>query len=76
MKLSVSMHDDDLAFLDDYAKRHNIASRSGALRQAVRALRDVDLQDAYVGAWEEWRKSDDSRLWDEALADGFGEGGS
>lgn len=69
MKLSVSMSDDDLAFLDDYAERHEIASRSAVLQQALRALRAIDLEDAYLSAFEEWARSDDAELWDSATGD-------
>lgn len=29
----------------------------------------TSLEDAYAAAFEEWETTDDSRLWDEAVAD-------
>ena len=39
MKLSVSLPDVDIEFLDAYANQHAISTRSGALQRAIAALR-------------------------------------
>ena len=39
MKLSVSLPEDDVAFLDEYTTSHGVPSRSAALQQAVALLR-------------------------------------
>ena len=39
MKVSVSLPDDDVKFLDQYAKQEGYASRSAVLHRAVRLLR-------------------------------------
>jgi hypothetical protein len=72
MKVSVSLPEDDVKFLDFYAKARGIASRSAALHQAVGLLRATQLGDAYEEAWESWASSDDAEVWDTAAADGLG----
>ena len=47
MKVSVSLPDDDVEFLDAYAETNGIASRSAVLHKAVRLLRASELGDAY-----------------------------
>ena len=69
MKVSVSLPDDDVAFLDAYAEREGIQSRSAALHKAVRLLRSSELGEAYQDAWATWDASDDSALWDRTSGD-------
>jgi Arc/MetJ-type ribon-helix-helix transcriptional regulator len=71
MKLSVSLPDDDVEFLDEYADAKGIASRSAAVHRAVRLLRATELGPAYEDAWTQWENSDDSELWDAATSDGL-----
>ena len=70
MKVSVSLPDDDVEFLDGYAHRQGFDSRSAVLHKAVRLLRASELGAAYEEAWAEWERSDDAVLWDSAVADG------
>lgn len=69
MKVSVSLSDDDIEYLDDYAERTGAGSRSAALQIAVRLLRASELGDAYEQAWDEWASSDDAALWDSTAGD-------
>ena len=71
MKLSVSLPDDDVEFLDAYAERLGISSRSAALHKAVRLLRASELGEAYKDAWETWERSGDSTMWDGTKSDGI-----
>ena len=71
MKLSVSLPDDDVRFLDEYAAQEGIDSRSAVLQRAVRLLKSAGLGRAYELAWQEWNASADSMLWESAVADGF-----
>lgn len=71
MKLSVSLPDDDVAYLDEYARAQRLESRSAALHKAVRLLRASELGGAYEEAWTEWAGSDDDRLWDAVVDDGL-----
>ncbi|HEY4019237.1 MAG TPA: antitoxin [Pseudonocardiaceae bacterium] len=70
MKLSVSLIDDDVAFIDEYARTHAARSRSAVLHKAVELLRANQLADAYAAAWDEWA-ADDAQLWDTTVGDGL-----
>lgn len=70
MKVSVSLPDDDVQFLDDYAEETGMASRSAVLHRAVTLLRAARLGPAYEAAWAEWAATDDAESWDVTLADG------
>lgn len=72
MKVSVSLPEEDIEFLDSYAQAQGIASRSAAVHQAVKLLRAAQLGDAYEEAWASWASSDDAAAWDSAAADGLG----
>ena len=71
MKLSVSLPDDDVTFLDRYVDANGMASRSAAVHRAVRLLRASELGPAYEDAWAEWEAGDDGELWDTAASDGL-----
>lgn len=70
MKVSVSLPDDDVEFLDSYAEREGFESRSAVLHKAVRLLRASELGAAYEDAWAEWEHSDDGVMWAATVADG------
>jgi len=70
MKLSVSLPDEDVKFLDDYAKQLGIESRSAVVHRAVRLLQASELGPAYEAAWEEWAAGD-ADAWDATVADGL-----
>ncbi len=71
MKVSISLPDEDVEYLDAYARTQGLESRSAALRKAVRLLRASELGAAYEDAWAEWVAGDDGELWDTVLADGL-----
>ncbi len=71
MKLSVSLPDEDVAVLDEYARATGLPSRSAAVRRAVQMLREVDLEDDYAAAWNEWETSGERAAWDGAVGDGL-----
>ena len=71
MKVSVSLPDEDVQFLDDYAATHSIGSRSAAVHKAVRLLRASGLGADYEAAWSDWDTGDESDAWDSAVADGL-----
>jgi len=72
MKVSVSLPEEDIEFLDSYARAQGIESRSAAVHKAVGLLRATQLGDAYEDAWASWESSDDAPLWESAAADGLG----
>jgi Arc/MetJ-type ribon-helix-helix transcriptional regulator len=61
MKMSVSLPEEDVEFLDSYVKDQSAGSRSAALHKAVGLLRAAQLAGAY----------DDAGSWNAALADGL-----
>jgi hypothetical protein len=73
MKVSVSLPAEDLAYIDEYARRQGAPSRSVVLRRAVGLLRLSELEDAYAAAAEEWTQTEDGQLWDTVAADGLGD---
>lgn len=70
MKVSVSLPDDDVEFLDAYAETQGFASRSAVLQRAVRLLRASELGAAYEDAWSDWLEGGDEDVWDSAAGDG------
>lgn len=71
MKVSVSLPDEDVEYLDAYAQNQGLDSRSAALQKAVRLLRASELGAAYEDAWTVWAGSEDAELWEAATADGL-----
>lgn len=70
MKVSVSLPDDDVAFLDEYASSRAIPSRSAAVHEAIGLLRANELSDAYREAWSEWNDSGEAAAWEPTTGDG------
>ena len=70
MKLSVSIPDEDLEFIDSYALEHGVESSSGVVHRAVSLLRATELGDDYLAAWAEWEGSD-AADWEAVLDDGL-----
>ena len=71
MKISVSLPDEDIHFLDEYARSLGVRSRSAVIQRAVRLLQAAELGPAYAEAWEEWQSSGDAEVWGTAVADGL-----
>jgi len=71
MKLSVSLPDEDVKFLDEYAEQLGIESRSAVVHRAVRLLQASEMGAAYQAAWEEWAAGD-ADSWEPTVAAGLG----
>ena len=80
MKVSVSLPQEDVDFLDDYVHRRGGPSRSAVLHHAIGLLRRNDLEDAYADAWADWAQhsaeaaaevGEQTDSWDAAVADGL-----
>lgn len=69
MKISVSLPDEDVAALDEHARRLGLRSRSAAIHQAVRLLRSAELEEDYAAAWDEWERSGERDVWEVATGD-------
>ena len=71
MKLSVSLPQDDVEYLDAYALAQGHMSRSAVLHKAVRTLRVTELGGAYEDAWDSWESSGDAAAWEPTIDDGL-----
>lgn len=71
MKVSVSLPDEDVEFLDSYATAQGIASRSATVHKAVRLLRSSELGPDYQEAWHEWTQDGDEQEWEITQSDGL-----
>jgi Arc/MetJ-type ribon-helix-helix transcriptional regulator len=71
MKVSVSLPDADVEYLDAYAQTQGLDSRSAAVQKAVRLLRASELGAAYEDAWTDWAESEDAELWAATTTDGL-----
>ena len=72
MKLSVSLPDEDVRFLDVYATEQGYTSRSAVLHKAVRLLRGAELGAAYEDAFAQWDNEGEAAVWEATAADGLG----
>ena len=71
MKISVSLSEDDVAFLDAVAQSPAFDSRSAALHEAIKLMKLEQLKDAYAQADAEWYDFGDAELWDSTVGDGL-----
>ena len=71
MKVSVSLPEDDVEFLDAYARDRGMESRSAVVHQAVGLLRTAQLATAYEDAWSSWSASGEGDAWEATTADGL-----
>jgi Arc/MetJ-type ribon-helix-helix transcriptional regulator len=71
VKLSVSLPEEDVAALDEYARTAGLRSRSAALQHAIRLLRHPGLEDDYAAAWQEWESSGEQAAWENTSGDGL-----
>lgn len=71
MKVSVSLPDEDIEFLDAYGRSVGAASRSAVLQQAVRLLRATALAPAYAEAWKDWDQQGAREEWESVVSDGL-----
>ncbi|MGY1500882.1 ribbon-helix-helix domain-containing protein [Streptomyces sp. QTS52] len=71
MKISVSLPEDDVTFVDEYAVKKAAESRSAVIHAAIQMLRESALEEEYLAAWDEWYASEDAELWDRTVGDGI-----
>lgn len=70
-KVSLSLSEDDVAFLDRQTLDGQFPTRSAAVQEAVRLLRESRLADAYAEAFGEWNDLAEDDVWDAAAGDGL-----
>lgn len=71
MKLSVSLPETQVAFLDRYRQEHGLSSRSEVLQVALKLLQGRMLEEEYRAAGEEWQRNGDAKLWNEVDSEGL-----
>ncbi len=71
MKLSISLSEKDIAFIDKQIAENGELSRSAVIRKAVELLRDAEIERLYAEYYGEWWDEEESALWDVILADGL-----
>lgn len=71
MKLSVSLSEEDIEFIDAFAEHRGAPSRSAVLHRAVAMLRQSQLAESYAEAFTEWDQSSEANAWESATADGW-----
>jgi hypothetical protein len=69
MRLSVNLSEDDVALLDDYARTAGLRGRSAVIQHALRLLRQAELGQDYVAAWEEWAGAGEQPTWETTAGD-------
>jgi Arc/MetJ-type ribon-helix-helix transcriptional regulator len=70
VKISVSLPDEDVGFVDEYLERTGGSSRSAAIHDAIALLRNASLEDAYLVAWQDWESSGEADVWEVTVGDG------
>jgi Arc/MetJ-type ribon-helix-helix transcriptional regulator len=73
VKVSLSIPEDAVTFLDEYARTHRVASRSATVQRAIALLRASELSEAYTEAFAEEDLQSDDSAWDNVISDGLGE---
>ena len=71
MKLSISLPEEEVGFLDHYARAQGIKSRSAVVRNALHLLRTMELVSDYAAAWDEWNADGDADAWERSATDGL-----
>ncbi|QAY73626.1 ribbon-helix-helix protein, CopG family [Agromyces protaetiae] len=71
MKVSVSLDEADVAFLDADVERGVYESRSAAVAASIRLLRERELTQSYLEEFQEWGESGEADAWDAASGDGL-----
>jgi antitoxin ParD1/3/4 len=68
-KLSVSLPNNLIQFVEEYQKRHGCESRSQVLHAALTLLKQRELERAYEDAYAEM--VEEAAIWDAVSADGL-----
>lgn len=71
MRLSITLTAEDVAFLDEFAARAGMESRSAVVRRAIAMLKAAELTRDYAKAFDEWAESDSAAVWDATTGDGL-----
>lgn len=70
MKVSVSLPEEDIDFVDHYARDRG-TTRSAVMHEAVQMLRRRDLASDYEAANGEWEAGGEADVWNGVAGDGL-----
>ncbi|WP_274915690.1 antitoxin [Streptomyces sp. WZ-12] len=62
---------EDVEFVDAYAAKRAVDSRSAVIHAAIEQLREAELRADYEAAFAEWDASEDAAFWDQFTGDGL-----
>lgn len=68
-KLSVSIDQQLLTFLEGYQQKYQIKAKSEVISEALRLLRERELESQYAAAMQEWKQ--ESEVWEAVVGDGL-----
>lgn len=68
-KISISLPKDAIQFVESYRKEHRLRSRSEVFAKAVKALRDINLQEQYRASYRD--HAAEMKAWDGTAGDGL-----
>jgi len=71
MKLSVSLPEDDVRFIDAYSRDAQLNSRSAAIQKAVQSLRESLLAEEYDQMFSDSGYLAETDAWNSTAADGL-----
>ena len=58
-----------LAFLESYQQKYQIKAKSEVVSEALRLLRERELESQYAAAMQEWKQ--DADVWEAVTGDGL-----
>lgn len=68
-KLSVSIDQQLLAFLEGYQQKYQIKAKSEVVSEALRLLHERELESQYAAAMQEWKE--EAAVWEAVTGDGL-----
>ena len=72
MRLSINLQEEEVGFLDAYARSRGIKSRSGVVSAALRLLHRQEAVDQdYATAFTEWSDGEENEAWERTSGDGL-----
>lgn len=71
VKVSTTLAERDLVFIENYANRHGLPSRAAGFHAAISALREKELEAQYEEAYHEWYISGEAEVWECVSGDGI-----
>jgi hypothetical protein len=71
VKLSVSVDQGFVPFIERYQHNHTVRTKSEVVERALELLRKAELEQAYKEAAQDWLENPDAALWENTVGDGI-----